>query len=107
VMFAEQRLEPAAALVSCDGRFRLTVHSGDVTLSKGATVLWRAPTGHKAAALVMQVDGNLVALDGSGHPVWDAGTEGHAGARLALQDDGNLVVYSAHDKALWASNTSG
>jgi hypothetical protein len=60
-----------------------------------------------AAALVMQGVGNLVALDGSGHPVWDAGTEGHAGARLAVQDDGNLVVYSAHDKALWASGTSG
>jgi pseudomonalisin len=84
----------------------LTVRSGDVTLNKGTKVLWRAPN-HQAAKLVMQGDGNLVALDAAGHPVWDSGTEGHAGARLALQGDGNLVVYSVHDVALWASNTSG
>lgn len=55
--------------------------------------------------LIMQGDGNLVAYQASGQPLWASQTNGHPGAYAALQSsDGNLVVYSAAGNALWSAS---
>ncbi|MGE5333917.1 MAG: hypothetical protein ACM3N4_04390, partial [Nitrososphaerota archaeon] len=109
VMFAEQPLRAGESVVSCNHRFALTVtRAGKVMLSAGTKVLWSAPlSGRAAASLVVRVNGDVVALDATGHTVWHTGTAGHSYARLVVQDDGNLVVYDPHDNVLWSSNTQG
>ena len=57
----------------------------------------------KAARVLMQGDGNLVAYDASNHPVWATNTS-KTPARLLMQDDGNLVIYVGNSPS-WASNT--
>jgi surface antigen len=55
--------------------------------------------------LIMQGDGNLVAYQSSGQPLWASQTNGHPGAYAALQSsDGNLVVYSPAGNALWSAS---
>ncbi len=54
--------------------------------------------------LVMQADGDLVAMTGGGRPLWASQTSG-PGVFAALQaSDGNLVVYSATDVPLWTAS---
>jgi hypothetical protein len=52
----------------------------------------------------MQGDGNLVAYDTSGNPVWTSKTDNHPGSAFAMQDDGNLVIYD-NGSAIWTTNT--
>ncbi|MBO0925399.1 D-alanyl-D-alanine carboxypeptidase family protein [Cellulomonas sp. zg-ZUI199] len=61
----------------------------------------RAP----AVALELREDGNLVALDADGAPVWRSRTAGHGPATLTLQDDGNLVLLDAAGAPVWSSST--
>jgi hypothetical protein len=56
--------------------------------------------------LVMQADGNLVAYNIEGKPVFASNTPGNAGAFLRLQDDGNLTLTIQGGQIPWASNTS-
>lgn len=53
----------------------------------------------------MQTDGNLVAYDNGGYPVWATGTQGHPGAFFRCQDDGNLVLISPDGTVLKHSDT--
>jgi hypothetical protein len=53
--------------------------------------------------LVMQSDGNLVLIDGSGNPIWETHTNGYGStAVLNAQDDGNLVVYYNTNVPIWS-----
>ncbi|HEV2342649.1 MAG TPA: beta-galactosidase [Actinocrinis sp.] len=106
---ANQSLAVNQSLVSCDGRFSLTMQAdGNLVLYMGGTVLWASNTIGKAAVkAIMQGDGNFVLYTSAGAAVWASNTAGNNGARLVLQNDGNLVVYSASGAALWATNTSG
>jgi len=59
-------------------------------------------------SLLLQVDGNLVWLQGD-KAIWAAGTNGTSDAVCRMQKDGNLVVYGTrHGKTgpVWASNTA-
>ena len=60
----------------------------------------------QAAKLVMQTDGNLVAYNAKGQPVWATDTyrggDDKLGGRLALYDDATLVLLNkSSDKPIW------
>ena len=106
---ANQSLAIGQTLVSCDGRFTLTMQSdGNLVLYQGSTALWATNTVNSGATkAIMQGDGNFVLYTAAGKPVWASNTAGNAGARLVAQNDGNLVIVAAGGAALWASNTGG
>jgi phosphoglycerol transferase len=92
-------------IISCDGRFSLTIEDGDLALrgvgceGKGGSCWRSGSSGHAGARAVMQEDGNLVVYGrgctGANGSCWDSGSAGHAGAFLALRDDGKICVVSA------------
>jgi hypothetical protein len=104
-----QRLKVGDSLTPNSGRLTLTVETdGDVTLFRTmfGTRLWSTnTTATPAVALLMQADGDLVALTASRNPVWRSGTASNPGSACVLQDDGNFVVKSPTGSMLWASNT--
>jgi hypothetical protein len=106
---ANQQLKTDEQLVSNNGYLNLKVQpDGDVVLFRSmfGTQLWSTSTiSPPAVLLLMQSDGNLVALSSAGATIWSSGTAGADGAYCALQDDGNFVIYNASGAALWASNT--
>jgi len=106
---ANQSLAIGQTLVSCDGRFTLTMQSdGNLVLYQGSAALWATNTVNSGATkAIMQGDGNFVLYTAAGKPVWASNTAGNAGARLVAQNDGNLVILAAGGAALWASNTGG
>ncbi|CAK4146088.1 unnamed protein product [Aphanomyces euteiches] len=70
----------------------------------GNKVKWSANTrGRNAAALVMQVDGNLVMITDTLKPVWASDTSkmGQAPFCLHLQDDATLTIWDGRCVALW------
>jgi hypothetical protein len=108
---AGQGLTQGKSLVSCDGRFTLTMQGdGNLVLSQaGVGPIWSTgTTSGPIVALQMQGDGNLVIVDytsGTGVPKWSSNTGGNPGASFLVQNDGNLVVYNASQVPIWASNT--
>lgn len=62
-----------------------------------------------AVRLVLQTDGNLVALDRSLQQVWATDTANRAPGpyTLIMQDDGNCVLFAGRGTRLWATNTHG
>ena len=72
--------------------------------STGTTTTFGS-TGHPAAVLRLQNDGNLVIYDGS-TVLWATNVYPYPGDTLFLQNDGNLVLYNTDGGALWASNTT-
>ncbi len=99
-------LSAGEEVVSCDGRFHLTLQGdGNAVLYAAGMALWATGTDCQyGRSFAMQSDGNLVVYANTGAPLWASGTNGHPGASLAVQDDGNVVIYDA-GKAIWASNT--
>jgi hypothetical protein len=93
------------SILSCDGRFSLTMEDGDLVLrgtgceEKGGSCWRSGSAGHAGAHAVMQEDGNLVVYgpgcSGANGSCWDSGSAGHAGASLAVQNDGKICVFSA------------
>ncbi|CAK4678847.1 unnamed protein product [Aphanomyces euteiches] len=70
----------------------------------GNKVKWSANTrGRNAAALVMQVDGNLVMITDTLKPVWASDTSkmGQAPFCLHLRDDATLTIWDGRCVALW------
>ena len=61
--------------------------------------------GRGVTEVDFQIDGNLVAYDGS-NAVWSSGTAGNENAILFLHDDGNLVIYRVGNVAIWQTRTS-
>ncbi|MEV6634863.1 hypothetical protein AB0M54_29355 [Actinoplanes sp. NPDC051470] len=104
-----QELRTGERLLSASGWLELVVQSdGNVVLYRVQTggPLWSSNTqGRPVTRLVMQGDGNLVAISAAGQPLWASGTNGRPGAEVVLQDDGNLVIYDRAGKALWATST--
>lgn len=58
-----------------------------------------------AVALDLRADGNLVAVDEDGDPVWRSRTAGQGPATLVLQDNGDLVLLGASGEPVWSSGT--
>ncbi|MFY0573990.1 SGNH/GDSL hydrolase family protein [Cystobacter fuscus] len=102
-----QGLSRGQSLVSCDGRFSLTLQNdGNLVLYHGSTPLFSTGTvGSTAAEVLFQQDGNLVEYDSAGQLLWQTRTAGQGGAMFYLQNDGNLVIYDSAGSPLWASNT--
>jgi hypothetical protein len=111
-MLAGQVITDGQSLISCDGRFRLTMqYDGNLVLYQGGAALWASNTWHSTVtteepyAALMQSDGNFVIYNPDRNPVWASGTAGYPGAHLVLQGDGNLVIYDSSGVPRWASNT--
>jgi hypothetical protein len=98
------------SLVSCDGRFTLTMESGgDLALSWSGGQLWDNGKSCATSNVYMQTDGNLVSYCNSGSnggPVWSSGTSGNPGAVLVLDNGGNLSVV-LNGAVLWQTVTGG
>lgn len=113
-----------------DGRQNISVtvtgsKSGYRTASRSSGTVWVAPdlgdslvpgqtlpndfylqSGNGRYRLVMQSDGNLVAVD-NGRGYWSTHTAGRgAGTSLSMQGDGNAVLY-ANGRAVWSTKTNG
>lgn len=106
---AGESLAVGERLVSRNGWLELVVQGdGNIVVYRvqTAAALWATATdGQPVTRLVLQTDGNLVALTDAGDPRWMSRTSGHLGAELVMQDDGNLVIYDAAGTAVWPSNT--
>jgi phosphoglycerol transferase len=95
-------LSAGESIVSCDGRFSLTIEDGELALGgagcaeKGGSCWRSGSAGHAGAHAVMQEDGNLVVYGpgcrGANGSCWDSGSAGHGGASLAVQNDGKVCV---------------
>lgn len=68
--------------------------------------LWSSSsTAQRGSSLVMQRDGNLVALSPSGVPYWSSATSSHPNAALRIQDDGDLQILDPQGERLWHTNS--
>jgi hypothetical protein len=80
-----------------------TFEAGQLSLRPGAKISTAGLT------LEYQSNGNLVARDPGGKPVWDTGTLqdcGGANCKVAFQEDGNLVLRDAAGKTYWHTHTA-
>lgn len=59
--------------------------------------------------LVLQGDGNLVALDSTSTSLWatETANRGPSPYTLTMQDDGNCVLSDGQGRLLWSTNTQG
>jgi phosphoglycerol transferase len=120
VLASGQTLASNASLLSCDGRFSLTMHGdGELVLagcgcSALGGVCWGSHTGgHPGAAATMGTDGNLVisgpACPGGGGTCWTSGSSGQPGAFVRLQDDGNVCIFgdqcTGANATCWCTNS--
>ena len=105
-LLPDEGLARGQSLVSCDGRFTLTMQNdGDLTLrTSDNAVIWRTDTVPAVGYALAFAGGNLAVATPFANTVWDTGTGGHAAATFSLQDDGNLVVRDG-TTALWNSGT--
>ncbi len=104
---AGEGLARGQSVVSCDGRFTLTMQDdGNLVLrTLDGKAHWASSTVAAVGyTLTMGPDGNLVVATPYQLSAWSSDTSGHPGARLAVQSDGNLVVYDG-STALWNSQT--
>ncbi|MDX8410274.1 MAG: hypothetical protein R8K46_00165, partial [Mariprofundaceae bacterium] len=96
------------AIKSTEVRTLIMQLDGNLVLYNGSGhPLWATGTRGQGAWAAMQTDGNLVVYSADGRVLWAADTQGHPGSWLALQGDGNLVIYTADGNALWATDTVG
>lgn len=111
-----QQLTTGQSLISCDGRFDLTLQTnGNLVLYQGSTPLWASGTaGRGAARVAMQYDGNLVIYSASGQALWSPGIHSCCGIFwLSVQNDGNLVIDAVPLPlpytllTLWSTGTHG
>ncbi|ADG75128.1 Curculin domain protein (mannose-binding) lectin [Cellulomonas flavigena DSM 20109] len=108
VLVGPGRIAGDVVLSSPDGRHLLHVDpdSGVQLRGPDGTVRWAPPAGDgaeadPAVALELRADGNLVAVDADGDPVWRSRTAGRGAVSLLLQDDGNLVLLGADGAPVW------
>lgn len=95
-------LYPGQFLESADRRTQFWLQlDHNIVLYQDGDDIWAAGTVTlEPYALVMQLDGNLVAHDDTGAPVWGTGTHGHSGARLVVRD-GEAVILTADGRVIW------
>jgi hypothetical protein len=105
---ASQQLNVGDAIFSATRAFKVVIETSglvlytidDATLPADITQgqynqIWSStPAPAAVVRCNMQADGNLVAYDNGGYPVWATGTQGFPGAFFRCQDDGNLVLIS-------------
>ncbi len=95
-------LYPGEYIETADGRTQFWLQlDHNIVLYQDGDDVWAAGTiALEPYALVMQLDGNLVAHDDNGAAVWATGTHGHPGARLVLRH-GTAVIVSVDGEVLW------
>eukprot|EP00775_Hariotina_reticulata_P009626 gene9626-9786_t len=83
-----------------------------VMLFQNDAPIWTSNTQGRSMArpfrLIMQRDGNLIALDTAGAQVWATNTAGQGtgpGYKVSVLNNGNVVLYDALNVPLWATNT--
>ncbi len=100
-----QQLTEGQSLQSPNGRYRLTLKNGALSVEKtpnrlNPSLYGEAPVfGEGGTRLAMQQDGNLVFYAGN-RPLESTLTNGRTAAGLVMQDDGNVVLYGAEGKVL-------
>jgi hypothetical protein len=68
--------------------------------------VWATHTERSGAVgVLMQADGILSLVNGSGWPVWTSGTAASPGACLVMQPDGDLVIFDAANAPIWRSGS--
>jgi lysophospholipase L1-like esterase len=106
VMNEGEGLTVGQQLVSCDGRFSLSLgQDGNVSVTMGTNLLISTGTaGSDAALLTLGQDGNLVLRGALGEPLWQANAPVTSPARMFMQNDANLVIYGLGGP-VWSSGT--
>lgn len=100
-----QRLDPGQHAISPNRLYALTLSTdGKVLLTRSGQPVWEPKLSGKATHLDLLENGNLVAFDEAGNPVWQSWTAGHTGATLKVTDDGNVVLLDAKGKQYWDRN---
>ena len=96
-----QEMKPGAVVCSASGEYILSCEAdGNVVIYRGAVggnVVWASNTEGTLKACVMQHDGNFVAQDIHGLPLFQTRTAGNPGAYLTLDDSGKIAIV----KDLW------
>lgn len=110
ILGPNQAILNGQSLFSCDGRFSLSMTSGNLVLSFQGSTLWQTGTSSGSYAIMQAVDGNFVVYDMNTNPVWATNwyPSWYAvpGASLSVGTDGNLVIYDPQGQSeVWASNT--
>lgn len=103
-------------LHSENGRFRFVLQPDrTLVLYMGDADLWaiylspRACEANTTVRLILQKDGNLVAVDSSFRLVWQSNTANKAPGpyTLTMEDNGNCVLCAEGGVHLWATRTAG
>jgi MYXO-CTERM domain-containing protein len=102
-----QGLVGGGALLSCDGRFRLTLQlDGNLVLYEGDKALWASNSNNFSPFdATLQTDCNLVLYDAGKAAHWASNSSGHSGCTLAVQNDGDVVIYDGNHAIVWQTNT--
>lgn len=92
------------SLVSRNRYHALRLHRNGLLIRNDFTREWSRDISG-VNRLVLQDDGNLVALSSKNQPLWATGTDGNPGAKLTMESNGNLVLYNQSGAQIWDSNT--
>lgn len=105
-MTTNQMLAPGTALVSANGKHRLTVNSlGNVVVTNWGRTRWALGTKYPGSFLTLRASGALTLVDDA-TARWSTGAKKGA-ARVVLGNDGNLVITSSNGKSqYWSLSTS-
>lgn len=96
-MRPNEALEKGSYLQS--GDYKLLLTGRDLILTKNGNQIWA--NNQRAAQLILQTDGNLVAYNCKYKPVWASRTEGRTPGFLFLGEDGSLRLYDGKKKQVW------
>ncbi|MDX3663031.1 hypothetical protein PV646_37530 [Streptomyces sp. ID05-26A] len=64
------------------------------------------PRGTGVSDVALQADGNLVAHDENGVPLWATNTAGLGADLLEVRGDGDVVLVNARDEVVWSTGTT-
>jgi hypothetical protein len=104
-------LAPGESIQSLNGKYMFIYQTdGNVCMynTGRGDAIWCSMALHTPGKLVMQADGNLVAIDNGGIPKWSTETNGQGSGpyTLVLRNDRVATVIDSNHTALWSSPTS-
>lgn len=67
---------------------------------------WQKRSGTGVSDVTLQPDGNLVAHDEDGTPLWSTGTAGSGAELLEVRDDGDVVLLDGAGDIVWHTDTA-
>ncbi|MET0433949.1 MAG: glycoside hydrolase family 6 protein [Cellulomonas sp.] len=75
---------------------------GDLVLTRGVTVAWRAGTTARGASARVTPDGDLQVVSSAGVVLWSAGASS-PGARLVVKDHARIYLISTAGASVWST----